>query len=61
MWCQLNLMASQILTFWVLCRHNEPISFYKDVPEILHRIRSWKVDDDKVLIAACSRTEAPRL
>jgi hypothetical protein len=61
-------MARQILIFWLLYRHNEPISFYKDVPEILHQIRGWKIDDalegsddDKVLIAACSRTDAPRL
>ncbi|KAJ2924058.1 hypothetical protein H1R20_g13032, partial [Candolleomyces eurysporus] len=47
--------------------HNEPISFYKDVPEILHKIREWRIDDapdgsdGKILIAACSRTDAPRL
>lgn len=37
-------------------RHGEKIAFYRDVPEILHRLRAADVT-----IAACSRTSAPRL
>ncbi|TFK38575.1 magnesium-dependent phosphatase-1 [Crucibulum laeve] len=40
----------------VLDKHNEPISFYKDVPQVLHRLRAAGVK-----IAACSRTDAPTL
>lgn len=40
----------------VLDKHNDKISFYRDVPEILHRLRTAGI-----VIAACSRTEAPRL
>ncbi|KDR71622.1 hypothetical protein GALMADRAFT_229581 [Galerina marginata CBS 339.88] len=51
----------------VLDKYGEQISFYKDVPDILHgiRSRSLRVNDDeedrKVVIAACSRTHAPDL
>ncbi|KAF5376420.1 hypothetical protein D9615_008635 [Tricholomella constricta] len=41
----------------VLDKHNYKIKFYKDVPEILHRLR----DAGATTIAACSRTHAPRL
>ncbi|KAK0437379.1 magnesium-dependent phosphatase-1 [Armillaria borealis] len=37
-------------------RHNSPISFYRDVPHILHRLR-----EAEVIIAAASRTSAPNL
>ncbi|KAF5348307.1 hypothetical protein D9756_010538 [Leucocoprinus leucothites] len=40
----------------VLDRNNDSISFYKDVPSILHELRSAGV-----CIAACSRTSAPDL
>lgn len=40
----------------VLDRHREPVKFYPDVPRILHRLHTAGVT-----IAACSRTEAPRL
>ncbi|KAF8992604.1 magnesium-dependent phosphatase-1 [Cyathus striatus] len=40
----------------VLDKHNEPISFYRDVGDIFHRLR-----DAEVTIAACSRTSAPKL
>lgn len=36
--------------------HNDKIEFYKDVPQILHRLRAADVT-----IAACSRTHAPAL
>ncbi|KAJ3534854.1 hypothetical protein NMY22_g6737 [Coprinellus aureogranulatus] len=51
----------------VLDRNNQPISFYKDVPGILHKIRGYRVpgedgdEEGKVVIAACSRTHAPEL
>ncbi|KAJ3990892.1 magnesium-dependent phosphatase-1 [Lentinula boryana] len=38
----------------VLDKHNKPISFYKHVPQILHRLRTAEVT-----IAAASRTSAP--
>ncbi|KAI0643429.1 magnesium-dependent phosphatase-1 [Trametes meyenii] len=37
-------------------RHDQRIAFYRDVPEILHRLR-----EGSVTIAACSRTSAPDL
>ncbi|KAH9895664.1 magnesium-dependent phosphatase-1 [Cubamyces lactineus] len=37
-------------------RHEQKISFYRDIPEILHRLR-----EADVTIAACSRTHAPDL
>ncbi|KAI0073977.1 magnesium-dependent phosphatase-1 [Panus rudis PR-1116 ss-1] len=37
-------------------KYGEEISFYRDVPEILHRLRNAGV-----IIAACSRTSAPTL
>ncbi|KAI0367100.1 magnesium-dependent phosphatase-1 [Pilatotrama ljubarskyi] len=37
-------------------RHDQKICFYRDVPEILHRLR-----EGGVVIAACSRTHAPDL
>ncbi|KAH9841084.1 magnesium-dependent phosphatase-1 [Rhodofomes roseus] len=37
-------------------RYNHEIAFYRDVPEILHRLRAAGV-----IIAACSRTGAPPL
>ncbi|KAF8057508.1 magnesium-dependent phosphatase-1 [Lyophyllum atratum] len=40
----------------ILDKHNDKISFYKEVPEILHRIRTAEV-----VMAACSRTDAPKL
>ncbi|KIK63493.1 hypothetical protein GYMLUDRAFT_163219 [Collybiopsis luxurians FD-317 M1] len=40
----------------VLDKHNESISFYKHVPQILHRLRTAGVT-----IAAASRTSAPTL
>jgi len=40
----------------VLDRHGEVIKFYRDVPEVLHRLR-----EANVAIAACSRTHAPNL
>ncbi|KAF8636282.1 hypothetical protein AX17_003661 [Amanita inopinata Kibby_2008] len=40
----------------ILDRYNEPIAFYRDVPDILHRLQSAGV-----AIAACSRTSAPNL
>ncbi|KIL57864.1 hypothetical protein M378DRAFT_15965 [Amanita muscaria Koide BX008] len=40
----------------VLDKYNQPISLYKDVPEILSRLRTAGV-----IIAACSRTSAPAL
>ncbi|KAF8196950.1 magnesium-dependent phosphatase-1 [Pholiota molesta] len=51
----------------VLDKHGEPISFYADVPHILHRIQSHSLqrdsgeEDGRVVIAACSRTHAPDL
>ncbi|KAF8874393.1 magnesium-dependent phosphatase-1 [Gymnopilus junonius] len=53
----------------VLDKFDEPISFYKDVPEILHGLRSRSLpvkgdevqEDRQVVIAACSRTHAPDL
>ncbi|KAF5320049.1 hypothetical protein D9611_010372 [Ephemerocybe angulata] len=50
----------------VLDRNNQPIRFYRDVPDILHTIRAWRIEDreegdNKVVIAACSRTSAPAL
>jgi len=51
----------------VLDRHGETISFYDDVPQILHKIQSQSLrnkdinEDKKVIIAACSRTHAPDL
>ncbi|PFH47537.1 hypothetical protein AMATHDRAFT_82162 [Amanita thiersii Skay4041] len=40
----------------VLDRYNSPISFYHDVPDILHRL----IPAD-ITIAVCSRTSAPHL
>ncbi|PBK68008.1 magnesium-dependent phosphatase-1 [Armillaria solidipes] len=40
----------------ILDRHNSPISFYRDVPHILHRLR-----EAELIIAAASRTSAPNL
>ena len=37
-------------------RYDEEIAFYRDVPEILHRMR-----EAGIVIAACSRTHAPKL
>ncbi|KAI0086038.1 magnesium-dependent phosphatase-1 [Irpex rosettiformis] len=37
-------------------RHGSEVAFYHDVPEILHRLR-----EAGVVIAACSRTSAPRV
>lgn len=50
----------------VLDRYNEKISFYKDVPAILHRLRrvgNLNIVDrgGAVTIVACSRTHAPTL
>ncbi|KAF9032409.1 magnesium-dependent phosphatase-1 [Panaeolus papilionaceus] len=51
----------------VVDKYNQPISFYKDVPGILHGIRArsnLKLEDGPdttVIIAACSRTHAPNL
>ncbi|PPR04303.1 hypothetical protein CVT24_013376 [Panaeolus cyanescens] len=51
----------------VVDKYNQPISFYKDVPGILHGIRArsnLKLEggpDTSVIIAACSRTHAPNL
>ncbi|KAF9467506.1 magnesium-dependent phosphatase-1 [Collybia nuda] len=42
----------------VLDKYNEPIKFYKDVPQILNRLRGTQ---GQVKVAACSRTDAPRL
>ncbi|CED82524.1 Magnesium-dependent phosphatase [Phaffia rhodozyma] len=39
----------------VIPRRGDPISFYPDVPEILHKIRR----NEDSYIAACSRTSAP--
>ncbi|KAI0312109.1 magnesium-dependent phosphatase-1 [Amylostereum chailletii] len=40
----------------VVDRYGEKISFYREVPHILHRLR-----EAGVVVAACSRTSAPRL
>ncbi|RDB21708.1 putative magnesium-dependent phosphatase P8B7.31 [Hypsizygus marmoreus] len=40
----------------VLDKYKYPIKFYHEVPQILHRLRA-----SEVTIAACSRTDAPRL
>ncbi|KAE9390944.1 magnesium-dependent phosphatase-1 [Gymnopus androsaceus JB14] len=40
----------------VLDKHNDSISFYPDVPQILHRLRTAQAT-----IAAASRTSAPKL
>ncbi|KXN82998.1 Putative magnesium-dependent phosphatase P8B7.31 [Leucoagaricus sp. SymC.cos] len=40
----------------VLDRNNDSISFYEDVPSILHELKA-----EGVCIAACSRTSAPDL
>ncbi|KAF8151504.1 magnesium-dependent phosphatase-1 [Crassisporium funariophilum] len=50
----------------VLDKYGDKISFYKDVPDILHGLRSQKAvsennEDQTVIIAACSRTHAPDL
>jgi magnesium-dependent phosphatase 1 len=50
----------------VVDKYGEQISFYKDVPHILHMVhargRGEGADsEDKVIIAACSRTHAPHL
>ncbi|KAF9484602.1 hypothetical protein BDN70DRAFT_872384 [Pholiota conissans] len=51
----------------VLDKHGESISFYDDVPHILHRIQAHvfvqesEEEVEKVVIAACSRTHAPDL
>jgi magnesium-dependent phosphatase 1 len=50
----------------VLDRNDHPISFYRDVADIFHKIRAHRFADegdaeDKVVIAACSRTHAPDL
>lgn len=37
-------------------KYGETFGFYADVPEILHRLR-----DARVVVAAASRTSAPRL
>jgi hypothetical protein len=37
-------------------RFGDKVSFYHDVPQILHRLRS-----ENVIIAACSRTTATAL
>ena len=37
-------------------RYDNKISFYHDVPQILHRLQSAGV-----IVAACSRTSAPEL
>lgn len=37
-------------------RRGDPICFYKDVPEILHRIER---EGDDTYLALCSRTSAP--
>jgi len=53
-------------------RYGQRISFYKDVSKILHNLRlrsqplsvdsdSKNVEDQNVIIAACSRTHAPNL
>ncbi|KAF8314901.1 magnesium-dependent phosphatase-1, partial [Amanita rubescens] len=43
-------------TSQVLDMYNRPIELYKDVPEILQRLRKARVK-----VAACSRTSAPAL
>ncbi|TEB18682.1 hypothetical protein FA13DRAFT_1858052 [Coprinellus micaceus] len=50
----------------VLDRNDHPISFYRDVADIFHKIRAHRFADegdaeDKVVIAVCSRTHAPDL
>ncbi|KAF8907752.1 magnesium-dependent phosphatase-1 [Mucidula mucida] len=40
----------------VLDKHDSPISFYPDVPQILHRLHTAEV-----VVAAASRTSAPKL
>jgi len=50
----------------VLDRHGESIAFYDDVPHILHGIRTRSLinedgEDQRIIIAACSRTHAPDL
>ncbi|KAG2002379.1 hypothetical protein CC2G_004574 [Coprinopsis cinerea AmutBmut pab1-1] len=49
----------------VLDRYNQPISFYRHVADIFHRIRATRLDpsdpNEKVVTAACSRTHAPDL
>jgi len=50
----------------VIDKYGESIFFYQDVPDILRMLRTrgeggGGVDTDKVIIAACSRTEAPAL
>jgi len=40
----------------VLDRYGNEICFYKDVPQILHKVR-----DEGVFVAVCSRTHAPSL
>ncbi|KAF8879572.1 magnesium-dependent phosphatase-1 [Infundibulicybe gibba] len=40
----------------VLDKYDESICFYKDVPDVLHRLRAAGIT-----IAACSRTSAPKL
>lgn len=48
-------------------RYGAKVSFYDDVPQILHKIQSQSlkgedsIEDSKVIIAACSRTHAPDL
>ncbi|TFK21686.1 magnesium-dependent phosphatase-1 [Coprinopsis marcescibilis] len=48
----------------VLDRDDQPISFYRDIPAIFHRIRGVQLADspkERPFIAACSRTHAPDL
>ena len=49
------MTSSQVTTTYDT-RHNQKIAFYRDVPEILHRLK-----EGDVTIAACSRTHAPDL
>ena len=41
---------------WLTFRHNDKISFYQDVPSILHNLKETKIP-----VAAASRTHTPHL
>ena len=62
-------LEANYMCWHVFGRYGERISFYNDVPEILHGLRSRSLpvegeaggETRRVTIAACSRTHAPDL
>ena len=54
--CAPTLWLMLTICMFPVCRHGTEIALYKDVPQILHRLRAADV-----VLAAASRTSAPEL